>query len=96
MAILTQQQKEAQDEHIQKLIREHAAAREDCCKAEAAAAQARRDASATAERAEEAEWEKDEVRRQLAQDPMTTLKHVGDLMEIQQNDAKRARCDVHI
>ena len=37
-----------------------------------------------------------EVRRQLAQDPMTTLKHVGDLMEIQQNDAKRARCDVHI
>ena len=61
LADLMQQQREVQDDRIQKLIREHAAAREDCRKAEAAVAQAKRDAAAMAERAEEAEHQKDKA-----------------------------------
>ena len=56
-----QQQQEAQDDCIQKLIRECTAAREDRCKAEAAAAQVKKVAAAAAERAEEAEHQKDEA-----------------------------------
>ena len=61
LANLTQQHQEVQDDHIQKLIRECAAAREDCCKVESAVAQVKRDVAAMAERAEEAKHQKDEA-----------------------------------
>ena len=92
LADLTQQQKEAQDDHIQKLIHKHAVAREHHCKVKANATQARFDAATAAEQVEEAKQAKDEATHQLAQDLVTMLKQVGNLMEMQQ-EAKRVRCD---
>ena len=74
LADLSEKQRQAQDERIQKLIAERSAAREDCRKAEAAAIEAQRRYEEAEERSHEAEQQWDEVNRQLAQDPVTTLK----------------------
>ena len=91
---LTNQQKASQDQKIANLLAERQQAWEERTRTQREAAEAREAARRQEERAREAERQREEVSIQLASDLVNTLKRVGDLIELQKNEGKRARCDV--